>query len=296
MLKVKDSQLSLREKDEQIKDLANEMKILQQHNNELIDLSSKYGEVELENKELKKKFTEQLRDQETLKHAFNIEQSNIVALQTSNEQLLGKIEELQKNIDTLTVQLTSFQTQTEKQETTKITQISTKQADMKIPITVDRHESHKDIQMDKCSKYCEALEKIFELDIARKEERCKICCKSATDVKNTTQISIKLMDKSVQTASTVGIKDQEIVTSVKEKSKVEESQIATQSTEPVENYLTPDKMLKLLERAQISTSTDAAARFNQKHMAIGVDYSGVTDQKQSHRQVVSLEKLLFGDC
>ncbi|KAK1133140.1 hypothetical protein K0M31_014495 [Melipona bicolor] len=295
MLKVKDSQLSLREKDEQIKDLANEMKILQQHNNELIDLSSKYGEVELENKELKKKVTEQLRDQETLKHAFNIEQSTIVALQTSNEQLLGKIEDLQKNIDTLTVQLTSFQTQTEKQEATKITQISTKQADMKIPITVDRHESHKDIQMDKCSKYCEALEKIFELDIARKEERCKICCKSATDVKNTTQVSIKLMDKSVQTASTVGIKDQEIVTSVKEKSKVEESQIATQSPEPVENYLTPDKMLKLLERAQISTSTDAA-RFNQKHMAIGVDYSSVTDQKQSHRQVVSLEKLLFGDC
>ncbi|KAF3425121.1 hypothetical protein E2986_07917 [Frieseomelitta varia] len=300
MLKVKDSQLSLREKDEQIKDLANEMKILQQHNNELIDLSSKYGEVELENKELKKKVTEQLRDQETLKHAFNIEQSNIVALQISNEQLLGKIEELQKNIDSLTVQLTMFasltkesiKTQTEKQEMTKITQISTKQADMKIPITVDRHESHKDIQMDKCSKYYEALEKIFELDIARKEERCKICCKSATDVKDTTQISIKLMDKSVQTAPTVGIKDQEIVTSVKEKSKVEESQIATESTEPIENYLTPDKMLKLLERAQISTSTDAT-RYNQKHMAIGVDYSGVTDQKQSHRQVVSLEKLLF---
>ncbi|KAK9307264.1 hypothetical protein QLX08_002300 [Tetragonisca angustula] len=281
MLKVKDSQLSLREKDEQIKDLANEMKILQQHNNELIDLSSKYGEVELENKELKKKVTEQLRDQETLKHAFNTEQSNIVTPQVSNEQLLGKIEELQKNIDSLTVQLTSLQTQTEKQEMTKITQISTKQADMKIPITADRHESHKDIQMDKCSKYCEALEKIFELDIARKEERCKICCKSATDIKDTTQISIKLTDKSVQTASTVGIRDQEIVTSVKEKSEVEESQIATESTEPVENYLTPDKMLKLLERAQISTSTDAT-RFNQKHMAIGVDYSGVTDQKQSH--------------
>ncbi|CAD1473512.1 unnamed protein product, partial [Heterotrigona itama] len=289
MLKVKDSQLSLREKDEQIKDLVNEMKILQQHNNELIDLSSQYGEVELENKELKKKVTEQLHDQETLKHAFNIEQSNIVALQTSNEQLLGKLEELQKNIDILTVQLT---TQTEKQETAKTTQISTKQADMKIPITVDRHESYKDIQMDKCSKYCEALEKIFELDIARKEERCKICCKSATVVENTTQKSIELMDKSVQTVSIVGIKDQEIVTSVKEISKVEESQITTQNTEPVENYLTPDKMLKLLERAQISTSTDAA-RFNQKHMATDIDYSGVMDQKQSHRQVVSLEKLLF---
>ena len=171
---------------------------------------------------------------------------------------------------------------------------------MKIPIRVDRHESYKDIQMDKCSKYCEALEKIFELGtIARKEEKCKICCKSATvveDVKDTIEKSIKLMDKSVQTTFIVGIKDQEIVTSVKERSKVEESQIPTQNMEiPVENYLTPDKMLKLLERAQISTSTDAA-RFNQKHMATDVDYSGVMDQKQSHRQVVSLEKLLFGDC
>lgn len=106
MLKAKDSQLSLREKDEHIKDLVNEMKILQQHNSELIDLSSKYGEVELENKELKKKVTEQLHDQETLKTAFNTEQANIVALKTSNEQLLGKLEELQKNIDSLTVQLT----------------------------------------------------------------------------------------------------------------------------------------------------------------------------------------------
>lgn len=106
MLKAKDSQLSLREKDEHIKDLVNEMKILQQHNSELIDLSSKYDEVELENKELKKKVTEQLHDQETLKTAFNTEQANIVALKTSNEQLLGKLEELQKNIDSLTVQLT----------------------------------------------------------------------------------------------------------------------------------------------------------------------------------------------
>lgn len=106
MLKAKDSQLSLREKDEQIKDLMSEMKIMQQHNNELIELSAKYGEVEIENKELKKKVSKQLHDQETLKTAFSTEQANIVALQASNEQLLGKLEELQKNIDGLTVQLT----------------------------------------------------------------------------------------------------------------------------------------------------------------------------------------------
>lgn len=110
------------------------------------------------------------------------------------------------------------------------------------------------------------------------------------------------MDRSVQTehgsgVSTVDTKDLEIITPIKETSKMEEPQIATQSTDPAivtENYLTPDKMLKLLEQAQISTPTDAA-KFNQKHMATDADYSDVMDQNQRHRQVVSLEKLLFGD-
>ncbi|XP_060826429.1 uncharacterized protein LOC132912753 [Bombus pascuorum] len=313
MLKAKDSQLSLREKDEHIKDLVNEMKILQQHNSELIDLSSKYGEVELENKELKKKVTEQLHDQETLKTAFNTEQANIGALKTSNEQLLGKLEELQKNIDSLTVQLTCFQTQTEKQETTKTTPIPTKQPETKIPMIIDKCESHKDasIQVEKCNilrnvqmEYCEALEKIFELDIARKEQKCKACCElsSHVDTTNAIQKSIKLMDRSVQTehesgVSTVDTKDLEIITPIKETSKMEEPQIATQSMDPAivtKNYLTPDKMLKLLEQAQISTPTDAA-KFNQKHIATDADYSDMMDQNQRHRQVVSLEKLLFGD-
>lgn len=104
IIKAKDSQLTLREKDEQIRDLINEMKILQQHNNELIALSSKYGQVELENVELKKKFTQQFTDQQNFKIAFNTEQANIVALQTANEQLLMKLQYLQKNMDTLMIQ------------------------------------------------------------------------------------------------------------------------------------------------------------------------------------------------
>lgn len=105
MLKAKGSELSLREKEERIKDLVNEMKILQQHNAELVDLSSKYGSVEVENKQLKKKVNEQLEDQVCLRNTFSTEQANIAALQTSNQQLIEKLEILQKNIDSLTVQL-----------------------------------------------------------------------------------------------------------------------------------------------------------------------------------------------
>lgn len=105
MLKAKNSQLALREKDEQIRDLMNEIKIFQQHNNELIALTSKYGQVELENIDLRKKLSEHAQEQKTLKIAFNNEQANIVALKSTNEQLLAKFQDLQANIDTLTVQL-----------------------------------------------------------------------------------------------------------------------------------------------------------------------------------------------
>jgi chromosome segregation ATPase len=83
----------------------NEIKILQQHNNELIALTSKYGQVELENVDLKKKLFEHAQEQQTLKTVFNNEQANIVALKSTNEQLLAKLQDLQANINTLTVQL-----------------------------------------------------------------------------------------------------------------------------------------------------------------------------------------------
>lgn len=106
MLKTKNSQLAAREKDEQIRDLTNEIKILQQHNNELIVLTSKCGKVELENLELKRKFCDDAQEQQTLRTAFNNEQTNIVALKATNERLLAKLQELQANIDILTKQLT----------------------------------------------------------------------------------------------------------------------------------------------------------------------------------------------
>ncbi|XP_017752625.1 PREDICTED: uncharacterized protein LOC108545482 [Eufriesea mexicana] len=292
MLKAKDSQLSLREKDERIKDLMSEMKILQQHNNELLELSVKYGEVELENKELKKKVTKQLQDQETLKTAFNTEQANIMALQASNEQLLGKLEELQKNIDGLTVQLTSFETQTEKQETSKATQISTKQADTKIPITADKHELYNDTatQVEMTNKRCEIFENMTEQNVSTKTDQCKKCCVSLSleNVTHAKRNTAELIDRSMQTeqeakVDTVETEDRKIMTPVKEKSRNEESQIITQnvgSTMVTENYLTPEKMLKLLEQAQINPPVNAT-KFTQKNM-VSVDYNGIMDQNQRH--------------
>ncbi|XP_011302644.1 protein fantom isoform X2 [Fopius arisanus] len=110
------SQLALREKDEQINDLMNEIKILQQNNNELISLSTKNSEVELENMELRKKISEQQVDNHNLRSAFKNEQTNITALQAVNTQLSRKLHELQKEMDTMTIQLKSFQNKTEKPE------------------------------------------------------------------------------------------------------------------------------------------------------------------------------------
>lgn len=105
MLNAKNSQLTLREKDEQIRDFMNEIKILQQHNNELIALTSKYSQIEFENIELRKKLSENAQDQQNLKIAFDTEQANIVTLKTTNERLLAKLQELQTNIDALTARV-----------------------------------------------------------------------------------------------------------------------------------------------------------------------------------------------
>lgn len=105
IIKSKDSHMSLREKDEQIRDLMSEIKILQQHNSELISLSTRYNKVDNENIELKRKISEQQIDNNSLKSAFNNEKTNITALQAANNQLMEKLQRLQKNMDTLTIQL-----------------------------------------------------------------------------------------------------------------------------------------------------------------------------------------------
>ncbi|XP_076234973.1 uncharacterized protein LOC143179560 [Calliopsis andreniformis] len=287
MLKARESQLSLREKDEQIQDLMNEMKILQQHNNELVALSSKYGKVELENMELKKKVTEQQHDQETLRTAVNTEQANIVALQSSNEQLMGKLQELQKNIDTLTVQLTSFQTQTEKQDSSKGTQM--KQTGKKTPPKIDKDELYEDTatQVLRCMKCCGENETVL----------------LAEDRVIVTRDIGKLMNSAVQTEYAIPLgsrntKEQgtsvmsPVMTPVKEKETKEPIPQQNVEQAKAETPLTPEKMLKLLEQAQINTPVETS-RF--AHDVAISDYKGIMDLNQRHRQVVSLEKLLFGD-
>lgn len=112
----------------------------------------------------------------------------------------------------------------------------------------------------------------------------------------------KFTDKSIQTECTVQVsmntKDQgtSAMTPVKEKPKEEDLLVIQQNVELTrrENPLTPENMLKLLEQAQISTPLDAA-RFSHKDIGNNVDFNDILDLNQRHRQVVPLEKLLFGD-
>lgn len=287
MLKAKDSQLSLREKEERINDLVNEMKILQQHNSELMALTSEKGNVELENIELKRKVNEQRHDQETLKSVLNVEHTNIVALQSTNEQLLGKFHELQRNMDTLTVQLTSFQNHTEKQEGTQTTVIPTKQPDKETIVTTERQEPSEfnAIQAITCTK-CHEEKK----NTTQKKEYVSRGLQTYQSVDKSTQT------EEVASATKVDVKDQgtSTMTPVKERSK-EESLVRADLERPpeTEDPLTPEKMLKLLEQAQINMD---GARYVHKDVDSNLEYHDVLDLNQRHRQVLSLEKLLFGDA
>ncbi|XP_011504712.1 PREDICTED: protein fantom-like [Ceratosolen solmsi marchali] len=107
ILKVKSSEVDMREKDERIIDLINEIKILQQHNSELLDLSSKFDNVEHENDEFKRKIAQQASEQLILKDNIIKEKANVLAFKAANEQLLFKLNELQSNIDLMNIELTS---------------------------------------------------------------------------------------------------------------------------------------------------------------------------------------------
>ncbi|XP_035730778.1 uncharacterized protein LOC118445425 [Vespa mandarinia] len=271
MIKAKDSQLTLREKDEQIRDLMNEMKILQQHNNELIALSSKYGQVELENVELKKKFTQQFTDQQSFKVAFSTEQANIAALQTANEQLLTKLQYLQKNMDTLTVQLAIIQDDNKKHESSTKTESSNDSAKAK--------NTSKDMKsaIERCKKCCETFDKILYLEkgvnTIRQDSKLLSKCVQTDCVPcsisiNTKEAGTSMMTSSDQPSSTqehMIIKHQEVDQMIQEK-----------------NPLSREKMLKLLDQAQISTPLKAG-RIGQSDIPSVVDCEAMQDFSQRHR-------------
>ncbi|KYN22574.1 Protein fantom [Trachymyrmex cornetzi] len=254
MLKAKTSQFILREKDEQIRDLMNEIKILQQHNNELIMLTSKYGQFEVENIELKKRLCDDTQEQQILKTAFNIEQVNIIALKATNERLLAKLQELQANIDVLTIQLTSLHTQDKKQDFT-----------ITVPSGVEQ-----------CKKCCEMYDKIIQLE------------KTVGNTREDWQSA----DKSVQTIVITSTREQDTMI-------ISNNEDKTSSQSPLKEWkknqeangtsvLSREKILKLLDQAQINTPLDASRITPKKECA------GILDVAQRHRQVVPLEKLLFG--
>lgn len=112
-----------------------------------------------------------------------------------------------------------------------------------------------------------------------------------------TRESLQLTDKSVQTIIiTASIKEQSTMTRSEEK--INEEKTSLQSplkewkTNPETNgtnVLSREKILKLLDQAQINTPLDAS------RMTPKEEYTGILGISQRHRQVVPLEKLLFGD-
>ncbi|KAI4502020.1 hypothetical protein M0802_002702 [Mischocyttarus mexicanus] len=290
IIKAKDSQLTLREKDEQIRDLMNEMKILQQHNNELITLSSKYGQVELENVELRKKFSQQFTDQQTLKVAFNTEQANIAALQTANEQLLNKLQYLQKNMDTLTIQLATIQNNNKKHESNGKVESPDGYIKVKTTHTEELSSSPKNMisSKERCKKCCETFEKTLQLEKGVNTIRQGFTC-----LDKCIQTEIVCSKTKTKEASTSMMTSKDQQSTIKEQIDGKHQDI-DQVIQEENNPLSREKMLKLLDQAQISTPLKTG-RIGQLDVSSVVDCEVMQDFSQRHRQVVTLEKLLFGD-
>ncbi|XP_015110419.1 protein fantom [Diachasma alloeum] len=259
--KSKNSQLALREKEEQIHDLMSEIKILQQNNSELISLSTKNSEVELENIELRRKISEQQVDNHNLKSAFSNEQANITALQAVNAQLMGKLQEMQREMDTLTVQLKSFQNQNEKPK---------KPEERKIVPTLDKTTSTSP-RSRRSSK--------GESDYSSKEPQ------------KLPQVSEKV-EAAVQTEQ-IEIPPPKFCSTERLNAPDQiKNSPSRNHGKPVETMtganLSRDEILKLLDQAQINVPLES---HNAAKMRQFEGFSPVHRQ----RQVVALETLLFGD-
>lgn len=267
IFKTKDSELSLREKDEQIQDLMNEIKILQQHNSELIALSSKYSNIEVENVQLTNKISDHLNNNEILKNALNNEQANSIALQTANSQLLLKLNELQRNVDTLTIQLTTYEEIPVKEKST--------------PKKKERQE-----------KFPSASEKVPSDSTENKTKHCTMIVKEELKVRieKESQTESSYLQKSGNFRKDENEFIQKVVNSeiVDRRRQEEINNRNTTNIQNGKNTLSPERMLKLLEQAQISNQIEM-----QNNRLKQVDPISESIQKQ--RQVVNLETLLFGD-
>lgn len=99
-------------------------------------------------------------------------------------------------------------------------------------------------------------------------------------------------NKSVQTIGITNVREQGTMTSNDEDRASFQSPLKEWKTNQEANgtsVLSREKILKLLDQVQINTPLDASRITPKK------EYAGVLDVAQRHRQVVPLEKLLFGD-
>lgn len=124
-------------------------------------------------------------------------------------------------------------------------------------------------------------------------EPCKNCCDMYDKItqleKKTVAKSQQPIDKSIQIV-TFSTRDQSTTMNPEEdKAYLQSSLKKMQETD--KNILSREKILKLLDQAQINTPLDAS-RINPGKE----EYASLLDTSQRHRQVVPLEKLLFGDC
>ncbi|XP_046630026.1 uncharacterized protein LOC124310258 [Neodiprion virginianus] len=257
---AKDSQLSLRENQEQIRDLSNEMKILQQHNSELISVSSKFGQIELENVELKRKVAECMQEKQSLKNAIQSEQASHAALRVTNDKLIKKLEELQKNMDNLTTQLVQNRGEG-RRFLEKGTQTELKHADKNTWTSVAScsHSAPSDEEKETLSEsghdehYADNSE-TRTLKFSKKGSSPGNTARKIVDVKNR---------PSAQSRPNSRPNSRTIYRRVDSKTKQPHR---TQSPS-----MSREKMLKLLDQAQISTPLEAqnAARMRQIDVATG---------------------------
>jgi len=135
------------------------------------------------------------------------------------------------------------------------------------------------------------LKKSIEQQCTTIEHYEKYCEDKGTQPEN------KLDDKSVQTV-TVSTTEESIMINSNEKDSSHLNEKNSQPTELNEkqdtkdtSVLSRDKILKLLDQAQINTPLGTSKNNTGKE-----EYANILDASRRHRQVVPLEKLLFGDC
>lgn len=133
--------------------------------------------------------------------------------------------------------------------------------------------------IERCKKCCEMYDKITQLEKA--VDRARRSWQPSVKSVQTTTTSIRTREQSVMT-----MPEAEEKTTSRLRSPLKERE-----TNHEAKSLSRERILKLLDQAQINTPLDAS-RIAQKE-----EYMDILDvaQTQRHRQVVPLEKLLFGD-